>query len=108
MAQFLQEITAGRIYTFPKNMYVSLWITDDPFGSGHGGAPYFKVKYKKMLVSVSLPDLKVLQPIKDSKLQDAVDMTLAFAKTRVDVLISRYQDAVDGRVPAPIESTTSG
>jgi hypothetical protein len=103
MDQFLQEVTAGRIYTFPTNKYVSLWITDDPFGSGHAGSPYFKVKYKRMLVSVSLPELKVLQQVKDSKLQEAVEMALEFAETRVEILTSRYQDAIQGRVPAPIE-----
>lgn len=103
MAYFLQEITAGRIYTFPDNQYVSLWITDDPFSSGHGKAPYFKVKYKKKMVSISLPDLKVLQTITDSQLRRAVDIALIFAKSRLEILQSRYQDAIEGRVPQPIE-----
>lgn len=60
-----QEVIAGRIYTFPDNKYVSIWITDNPFSSGHGA--------------------------------------LAFAATRVEILKSRFKDAVNGRIPAPIE-----
>jgi len=103
MALVLQriEVVAGRIYTFPENPHVSLWITDDPFGSGHGGAPYFKVKFGDKMVSVSLPELEVLHKV-DKDMQKPMKMALTFAKTRVAVLSSRYEDAINGRVPQPV------
>lgn len=96
------EVVAGRVYTFPENRYVSLWITDNPFGSKHGEAPYFKVKYKKEMISVSLPSLKMMHKVPKG-MQMAVDMALVFAESRVDILISRYQDAIAGKIPAPID-----
>ena len=104
MAYFLQklEVVAGRIYTFPQNNHVSLWITDDPFGSRHGGSPYFKIKFKKKMVSVSLPELEVLHTV-DKSMKVAVDMAIKFASTRIEILIDRYNDAIEGRIPQPIE-----